>query len=72
MESLSTKIFTPTPYLQELDVSDCDLTTLWHDSSKNIRVGELLKNLKVFNASNNDIKNIFVSDLSVSGFLDSK
>ena len=31
-----------------------------------IRVGELLKNLKVFNASNNDIKNIYASDLSVS------
>jgi hypothetical protein len=66
LDSLSTKIFTPTTYLQELDVSDCDLVTLWQDSSKNIRVGELLKNLKLLNASNNDIKNIFVSDLSVS------
>jgi Leucine-rich repeat (LRR) protein len=66
MESLSTKLFAPTPYLQELDISDCDLISLWHDSSKQPRVGEFLKNLKVFNASNNDIKNIFASDLSVS------
>ncbi|XP_070499542.1 protein artichoke [Chironomus tepperi] len=64
LESLSPKIFQATPYLQKLDVSDCDLVTLWHDSSMSIRVGELLKNLKVFNASNNDIKNIYASDLS--------
>lgn len=66
LESLSTKLFAPTPYLEELDISDCDLITLWHDSSKKARSGELLTNLKVFNASNNDIKNIFASDLSVS------
>lgn len=65
MESLSTKLFAPTPYLEDLDVSDCDLTSLWHDSSKQPRVGEMLKNLKVLNASNNDIKNIFANDLSV-------
>lgn len=65
MESLSTKLFAPTPYLEELDVSDCDLTSLWHDSSKQPRVGEMLKNLKVLNASNNDIKHIFATDLSV-------
>ena len=35
-----------------------------------IRVGELLKNLKVFNASNNDIKNIYASDLSVSSYFE--
>lgn len=66
MESLSTKLFVPTPYLEELDVSDCDLVSLWHDSSKQGRVGEFLKSLKVFNASNNDIKNIYNTDLSVS------
>lgn len=65
-ESLSTKLFAPTPYLEELDVSDCDLVSLWHDSSRQARAGELLKNLKVFNASNNDIKNIFNTDLNVS------
>jgi len=66
LESLSPKLFAPTPYLENLDISDCDLVTLWHDSSKQARVGELLKNLKIFNVSNNDIKNIFASDLNVS------
>jgi Leucine-rich repeat (LRR) protein len=66
LDSLSTKLFAPTPYLEELDISDCDLTSLWTDSSKQPRVGEFLKNLKVFNASNNDIKNIYANDLSVS------
>lgn len=66
MESLSTKLFAPTPYLEELDVSDCDLVFLWHDSSKQPRIGELLKNLKIFNASSNDIRFIYNSDLSVS------
>lgn len=64
LETLSTKVFVPTTYLQELDISDCDLVSLWQDSSKNARDGDLLKNLKVFNASNNDIKNIYSSDLS--------
>lgn len=50
-------------------MSDCDITQLWHDSSKQPRVGEFLKNLKVFNASNNDIKNIYSTDLSVSWLL---
>jgi Leucine-rich repeat (LRR) protein len=65
MESLSTKLFAPTPYLEELDISDCDLVSLWHDSSKQPRLGEFLKNLKVFNASNNDIKHIYNTDLIV-------
>lgn len=69
METLSTNIFKTTPYLQELDISDCDLVSLWADSSKNARDGDLLKNLKVFNASNNDIRNIFTSDLSVRKLL---
>ena len=56
----------PTPYLEDLDINDCDLTTLWDDSSNQGRIGELLKSLKFFNASNNDIKHIFTSDLSVS------
>lgn len=64
METLSTKIFHSTPYLQELDISDCDLVSLWQDSSKNARDGDLLKTLKVLNISNNDIRNVFTSDLS--------
>lgn len=56
----------PTPYLEDLDISECDLTSLWHDSSNKGRIGELLKNLKFLNASNNEIKHIFTSDLSVS------
>lgn len=65
-ESLSPKLFAPTIHLEELDVSDGDLVSLWHDSSSKKRVGEMLKNLKVLNASNNDIKSIYESDFSVS------
>jgi Leucine-rich repeat (LRR) protein len=64
LESLSTKVFEPLIYLKELDVSDCDLTQLWHDSSSEDRTGNLLKNLKYLNVSNNDIRNLYVSDIS--------
>lgn len=65
-ESLSAKLFAPTIHLEELDVSDGDLVSLWHDSSPKKRVGEMLKNLKVLNASNNDLKGIYESDFAVS------
>ena len=66
LEILSSKLFLSTEHLTELDLSDCDLTKLWHDSSARLRGDNLLTNLKFLNVSNNDIKNIFPSDLAVS------
>lgn len=66
LEILSSKLFLSTEHLSELDLSDCDLTKLWHDSSAKLRADNLLANLKFLNVSNNDIQNIFSSDLAVS------
>lgn len=66
IQFLSTKTFALTPYLDVLDVSECNLKTLWLESSHHPRVGDFLKNLKVFNASSNFIKNVYESDLAVS------
>ncbi|KFB51378.1 AGAP006645-PA-like protein [Anopheles sinensis] len=63
ISSLSSKIFHPLQYLSELDISDCDLRTLWEDSSLNAKREEVLPNLKRLNASYNEIAEVFISDL---------
>ncbi|XP_058167791.1 uncharacterized protein LOC131282370 [Anopheles ziemanni] len=63
ISSLSSKIFHPLQYLSELDISDCDLRTLWEDSSLNAKREEVLPNLRRLNASYNEIAEVFVSDL---------
>uniref|UniRef100_A0A182KBL4 Uncharacterized protein n=1 Tax=Anopheles christyi TaxID=43041 RepID=A0A182KBL4_9DIPT len=60
---LASKIFHPLQYLSELDISDCDLRTLWDDSSEKTKREEVLPNLKRLNASYNELDEVFVSDL---------
>ncbi|XP_052894629.1 homeobox-like protein HDP1 isoform X1 [Anopheles moucheti] len=63
ISSLTSKIFHPLQYLSELDISDCDLRTIWDDSSVKAKREEVLPNLKRLNASYNEIAEVFVSDL---------
>lgn len=53
----------PTTELIELDLSDCDLTKLWTETTKPSAIHSVLKNLRILNISNNDIDNITQSDL---------
>uniref|UniRef100_U5EPU2 Membrane glycoprotein lig-1 n=1 Tax=Corethrella appendiculata TaxID=1370023 RepID=U5EPU2_9DIPT len=57
IERLSLKTFLPIQYLTELDISDCDLRSLW--DSKSVKQGtKVLENLKLLNVSYNEIKTI--------------
>ncbi|EAT44960.1 AAEL003720-PA, partial [Aedes aegypti] len=60
---LSAKLFLPLQYLTHLDVSDCDLRTVWETSNANAKNAKVLPNLKLLNASYNEISTVYVSDL---------
>lgn len=60
---LSAKLFLPLQYLNHLDVSDCDLRTVWESSAPNVKHAKVLPNLKLLNASYNEISIVYVSDL---------
>lgn len=60
---LSAKLFLPLQYLNHLDVSDCDLRTIWESSAPNVKSAKVLPNLKLLNASYNEISIVYVSDL---------
>lgn len=67
--SISTRLFRETNNLAELDVSDCDLTQLWHESGPKTKYTQVLDNLRYLNISMNDITTIYKSDLNVFGKL---
>lgn len=60
---LSAKLFLPLQYLNHLDVSDCDLRTVWETSAPSAKSAKVLPNLKLLNASYNEISTVYVSDL---------
>ncbi|XP_062699338.1 uncharacterized protein LOC109424268 isoform X2 [Aedes albopictus] len=60
---LSAKLFLPLQYLNHLDVSDCDLRTVWETSDEKAKNAKVLPNLKLLNASFNEISTVYVSDL---------
>lgn len=60
---LPAKLFLPLQYLNHLDVSDCDLRTIWESSAPNAKSAKVLPNLKLLNASYNEISIVYVSDL---------
>ncbi|XP_055625653.1 uncharacterized protein LOC129768201 isoform X2 [Toxorhynchites rutilus septentrionalis] len=60
---LSPSTFVPLQYLNQLDISDCDLRNLWDSSSPNAKDHQVLPNLKLLNASLNELSNLYVSDL---------
>ncbi|XP_058466869.1 uncharacterized protein LOC131439631 isoform X2 [Malaya genurostris] len=60
---LPAKVFLPLQYLNHLDVSDCDLRTIWESSAPNAKNPKVLPNLKLLNASFNEISTVYVSDL---------
>lgn len=65
IEKLSTKVFLPTEYLKTLDISDCELSTMFEDADAAVNA-KIFSNLKSLNISNNDINSIHTSDLQVS------
>ncbi|XP_062544333.1 uncharacterized protein LOC134211470 isoform X2 [Armigeres subalbatus] len=60
---ISAKLFLPLQYLNHLDVSDCDLRTVWETSAPSAKNVKVLPNLKLLNASYNEISTVYVSDL---------
>ena len=60
---LSAKVFLPLQYLNHLDVSDCDLRTIWESSAPSAKNSKVLPNLKLLNVSYNEISSVYVSDL---------
>ncbi|XP_058830335.1 uncharacterized protein LOC131689333 isoform X2 [Topomyia yanbarensis] len=61
---LPAKVFLPLQYLNHLDVSDCDLRTIWESSAPNAKNPKVLPNLKLLNASFNEISTVYVTDLA--------
>lgn len=50
-------MFLPLKELTELDLSNCNLKNIWSESiMSNVPISGVLKNLKVFNISNNNIE----------------
>jgi len=52
-----------------LDISDCDLRTIFSESSADFRFDNILQKLKVLNVSNNELERVFLSDLFKMGSL---
>lgn len=63
LATLSAKVFLATKELNQLDISDCDLRTIFAESSPDFRFDNILPKLKVLNASNNELERVFLSDL---------
>lgn len=55
MTKLTPEMFLPLKQLSELDVSYCDLMEIWSSSMSSVWLSSVLKNLKLFNVSNNNI-----------------
>lgn len=61
-EKVSPHVFFPTSQLTELDLSDCDLKQIWSDEPKQ----NMLPSLRSLNISNNEMKTLYLSEISVS------
>lgn len=66
IERLNPVVFTPLDYLTDLDVSDCELAAFWPDPTSKTQAAKIFRKLRYFNASNNNIRTIHVSELMVS------
>lgn len=69
LQTLSAKVFLSTKELTQLDISDCDLRTIFAESSADFRFDNILQKLKVLNVSNNELERVFLSDLVKMGSL---
>jgi hypothetical protein len=49
-----------------LDLSDCDLISVFGDADEQTKASKIFRNLKYLNISHNEIKNIYKNELSVS------
>jgi len=63
LEKLSPLVFKRVPYLTILDVSDCELASVWEDATSKQQAAKLFKKLKYFNISNNNIVTVHVADI---------
>lgn len=55
----------PTKELTDLDMSDCNLKTMWAESSLKISAKNTFKKLKSLNVSHNEIEHIYKGDLEL-------
>lgn len=60
---MSSKVFLPTKQLAELDLSDCNLRSIWSETENHPK--NFLKNLKMLNVSNNEIAHIRSAELVI-------
>jgi Leucine Rich repeat len=65
IRNLRSKVFLPLQYLTDLDLSDCDLISVFEDSDAQTRESKIFRNLKYLNISHNEIKNVLKNELSV-------
>jgi hypothetical protein len=66
IRNLRAKVFLPLQYLTDLDLSDCDLISVFGDADEQTKASKIFRNLKYLNISHNEIKNIYKNELSVS------
>jgi hypothetical protein len=70
IRNLRAKVFLPLQYLTDLDLSDCDLISVFGDADEQTKASKIFRNLKYLNISHNEIKNIYRNELSVSTYRD--